>query len=174
MVVTRSPTCTVFPLQDTMRAHYVFSQSNMEVKDSPVTTNVISIVPGLFDPQDIFIEALLCKRCIRRVPFTQPELEVSEHIALHLYRDVDVTALSVSLHDDVAVVHAVLVVVLGAVRGVATDTTRSIVLLPLSLQKCKELPSFHRNYLIICLGTGWPNKKMWCDACLSNQMRDSI
>lgn len=100
-----------------------------------MTAYVVSKVPGLFDPQQVSIKALLSERGVRRVPFTEPELEVSQHVALHLHSDVDVPALNVRLHNDIAVVHAPLVVVLRSIRRVATHATGAIVSLPLPLKE---------------------------------------
>lgn len=107
----------------------------MEIEETTMTSYIVSKVPGLFDPQQVFIEALLSERCVRRVPLTEAELEVSQHVALDLHSDVDVPALYIRLHNDIAVVHAPLVMVLRSIRRVATHAAGAIVSLPLPLKE---------------------------------------
>lgn len=118
-----------------MRAHHILTESNMEIEETAMTSYIVSKVPGLFDPQQVFVEALLSERGVRRVPFTEPELEIPQHVALHLHRDVDVPTLYVRLHNDIAVVHAPLVVELRSIRRVATHAAGAIVSLPLPLKE---------------------------------------
>lgn len=120
-----------------MRAHHILTESNMEIEETAMTSYIVSKVPGLFDPQQVFVEALLSERGVRRVPLTEPELEIPQHVALHLHRDVDVPALYVRLHNDIAVVHAPLVVKLRSIRRVATHAAGAIVSLPLPLKESK-------------------------------------
>lgn len=118
-----------------MRAHHILTESNMEIEETAMTSYIVSKVPGLFDPQQVFVEALLSERGVRRVPLTEPELEIPQHVALHLHRDVDVPTLYVRLHNDIAVVHAPLVVELRSIRRVAAHAAGAIVSLPLPLKE---------------------------------------
>jgi hypothetical protein len=58
-VLQYESTCAVFPLQNTVGTNYIFAKANMEIKQSTMTSDIISKIPRLLNPQEIFIEAFL-------------------------------------------------------------------------------------------------------------------